>query len=192
MKLISSIARDLDEPVARPRVEAGGFRVEDDLTHPFVRFAAAPPGPAPAARADSSPPPVSITVSARRRFSASGTCLRQYGGKLRLRHAGPGQHAGLLHRFRCRHDHDVVDLAVEPGLEQERDVEHHHGLAASGGFGQESAARLGDQRMHDRFEPLSAAGIGQHAGRAGFAIDHAVHTLTPGKAASTGATAAPR
>ena len=112
-------AADLDQPVAVQAIEAGRFGVEDDLAHALLLscFAAECKRGGRASAGDSQ----AAEASARRIASTSRSAavesaagideemraaalLRvrhlagQDGGELRLRHAGPGEHARALHR----------------------------------------------------------------------------------------------
>ena len=60
------------------------------------------------------------------------------------------------------------------GLEQQRNVEHDHAARLRFGLGQKSLSGLAHQRMHDRFEPLAAPAIAEHALAELAAIDLAV------------------
>ena len=82
------------------------------------------------ARACSMPCELSTTKSARRRFSASGICLRQQRVELLLGHAGRSST-----RARCiSAGADTTTIAstrlLAAGLEQQRNVEHHDRRAA--------------------------------------------------------------
>src|SRR5262245_36935920 len=69
-------AADLDNAVATERIEAGGFGIENDLAHYLSSGAASVfRMDRTCARAASKPCEVSMTKSARRRFSESGICF---------------------------------------------------------------------------------------------------------------------
>ena len=78
----------------------------------------------------------------------------------RLGHAGTGEHAGALNLRRRGDDEDGVAAGLGPGLEQERDVEDDERRVRVAG--EEGAALVADQRMHDRLQPRELFGISEH------------------------------
>ena len=100
----------------RSRVEAGGLGIEDDLAHRRVISAWASPRQARISATWPSvvdrSPPVSMTKSARARFSASGIWRARIGIKLGGRHARSCKHARALHIGRCGHHDHLVECLL--------------------------------------------------------------------------------
>ena len=109
---------------------------------------------ATARRAASMPWPVSITKSASRRFSSSGTCLARIASNFFLGHAGPRQHTFALHFWRRGHHHDLVDAAPAVGLEEQGYIDDRERRARRMVPLQEGRRVGAHQRMDDCLEPL--------------------------------------
>ena len=88
-----------------------------------------------------------------------------------LAHAGPRQHARMLHVRRGRHDQNRIAAGLTAGLEQERDVEHGHGRVRRERLRQEALFLLAHERMNDAFQPRHALGRADHLARQGRAVD---------------------
>ena len=87
---------ELDDAVAAVRVEAGGLGVEHDLTHAACPALILASSASTSARAASTPRSVTMTKSARARFSASGIC------RARMRSSASGVMPGRAStRARC-------------------------------------------------------------------------------------------
>ena len=100
---------------------------------------------------------VSMTKSARARFSASGSLPGQDALESCLGHARPRQHPRALHRRGRRHHQHAVEPALGAGLEEERDVEDHD--VGAGMRGREGLAVGRDQRMDARLDPGEELGV---------------------------------
>ncbi len=70
------------------------------------------------------------------------------------RHAGTAQHPLRLQESGAGDHRHPVAAALAAGFEQQRDVEHHEGDAASRVPAQERALGGADQRMQDGLQPL--------------------------------------
>ena len=152
-------AADLDQPMPGNGIEAGGFGIEHDLAHANLerrsvsrrpgqcrRRAAAMPHESPSpsrilctsrrmsrtcARAWSSSCELSTTKSARRRFSASGICLREQAPRTSPRSSRRARARARAALGRRRHHHHGVAEPLAAGLEQQRNVEHDDRRAAA-------------------------------------------------------------
>ena len=160
MWLTSSTAADLDDPVAGVGVEAGGLGVEHDLTHARRSALIRAINARTSARAASMPRSVSMTKSARARFSASGIC------RARMRSSAAAVMPGRAStRARCTsrrrgHDEHAVEPGLGAGLEEQRDVEEHE---VGAGVRREEGRAVGrDQRMDARLDPRQERRVGDH------------------------------
>jgi hypothetical protein len=91
--------------------------------------------------------------------------------ELRARHAGPFQHPVRLHDARCRHQDRQVAAPIEPGLEQERHVEHGDAHVIARAALEEPVAFLRDQRMQDPLQPAERRRIAEDLAAQRLAVD---------------------
>ena len=117
-------AADFDHPVAVLRAEAGGLGIENDFAHGRIYESARPRQTSDDAReprraSRRAAPPVSMTKSARARFSGIGHLQREDLLELLRGHARAGQHPRALDFGRRRDDRDLVDLRRAAFFEQQ-------------------------------------------------------------------------
>ena len=168
---------ELDDAVAGVGVEPGGLGVEHDLTHGAASVLIRASNDRTPARAASRPSPVSMTKSARARFSASGSCRARMRSSSCRRHAGAGQHPRPLHLGRRGDDEDAVEAVLGAGLVEQRDiVEQHLGAGVARrrrrrgrrrpADGSAPRSRPGARGRRERFaQPLAVDAAGRHRRR---------------------------
>ncbi len=126
------------------------------------------------ARARSRPSPVSITKSARRRFSVSGTCR----AIIAENRSSVMPARAMTRAFCTASGADTTATASTalsaPGLVEQGNVEHHQARARGARLGQEGGPRLLHERVHDGLEPAQHAGVVEDALAQEFPVDHAV------------------
>ena len=204
-------AADLDDAVLAG-IEAGGFRVEDDLAHRItpqremhIRSGAGKSRPAVRRLFPVSSAMMACDRVARRIEAVAGVddeigALALFGvrhlprqDRLELfrRHARPRQHALALDVGGAVTTTTLSTRSRAAGLEQQRDVEHDKRRAGGAVARQERVGIGAHQRMDDRFQPLQR--LRRCRARAWPArCGRPTPSLTvPGKAASTSGAAAP-
>ena len=131
-----------------------------------------------------------MTISARRRFSASGIWRASTPASRSAVMPGRAMTRASWIRRGALTTMRLVAAPLAAGLEQQRDIEHHQPAALAPGPGEEAALGRAHQRMQDPLQALEGGRIGEDLAAQGDAVDGAVLS-TPGKAAATAATAAP-
>ena len=166
---------DLDHPVTELRLQARGFRVEQNgagqaRTSLISRLSVRSEWwrDNPVLHDDIGPAPL---LGVRH-------LARDHRRDVRGVHPPAPADALYLHRSWGGDDNHAIDPRVAAGLEQQGDVQHHGALAPAPGAGDEGPLLLLDHRMQDAFEPGERIRIAEHR----LTQRHAVHGSVPHRA----------